>query len=285
VTTFQDVPLGGANVTTNEFSINDIGPLFFETFGIQLIAGRTLTTRDTVSSRPVVVISESVARRFFADRNPLGAQLDVMGTSSEVVGVVKDARYRSLRLPADPMVYRFGVGSSSYAIRTKIDPAALEGSVRRQVRDVAPDAPIASLDPYEADATLVRERIVSALCAWFGAFALVLASIGLYGRLSYAVSERIGEIGVRMALGARQNQVVWSVLRDAVVLTIGGVAVGLPLTLASVRVIRSLLFAVGPTDSAAWVAVLIIAAVSVAAGYVPARRAAGVDPVVALRTD
>jgi predicted permease len=283
VASFQDIPLGGANITTQYFSINDVGPGFFETLGIPLVAGRALTAQDTVRDRPVVVISESVARELFGDRSPLGARLDVFGANSEVVGVVKDARYRSLRLPPDPMVYRMSLGSDSYAIRTRGDPASLIASVRRAVRAVARDVPISSLEISETDATLVRERIVSVLCGWFGAFALVLAGIGLYGRLSYAVSERKGEIGVRMALGARQTQVVWAVLRDAIVLTLIGVAVGLPLAVWSTRLVQRLLFSVRGTAVEGWSAMVVVAVVTLVAGYVPARRAAAVDPVIALR--
>jgi predicted lysophospholipase L1 biosynthesis ABC-type transport system permease subunit len=232
-----------------------------------------------------VVISESVARHLFPDRNPIGARLDVFGTRSEVVGVVKDARYRSLRLPAEPMVYRFSSASDSYAIRTRGDPALLIASVRRAVNSVARDVPISSLEVYDTDAKLVRERIVSVLCAWFGAFALVLASIGLYGRLSFSVSERKGEIGVRMALGARRHQVVFAVLEDAMILTLVGLAVGIPLALWSTRVVKSLLFSVGGTTVEGWVAIVVVPAVTLIAAYLPARRAAGVDPVIALRAN
>ena len=285
VATFQDAPLTGANVTLRDFSINDVSAGFFETFGIPLVAGRTLTEKDTMSNRPVVVISESVVRRLFPDRTPLGARLLVFGTQSEVVGVVKDARYRSLRLPADPMVYRMASGPGTYAIRTRGDPTLLIAPVRREVQAIARDVPIASLEPYNADATLVRERMVSVLCAWFGAFALALVSIGLYGRLSYSVSERRGEIGVRMALGATRQRVVWIVLKDAVGLTLCAIGAGLPLAIWSIRVIQSLLFAVGPTEFEGWAAILVIAGVSLVAGYVPARDAASVDPVIALRSD
>jgi predicted lysophospholipase L1 biosynthesis ABC-type transport system permease subunit len=209
-----------------------------------------------------------------------------MGRDSEVVGVVKDARYRSLRLPAEPMVYQPAFGSGSYAIRTTVDPATLEESVRRELREVARDVPAWSLSRYDGDATLVRERMLSGLCSWFGGFALLIASIGLYGRLSYAVSERTGEIGVRMALGARQSHVLWMVLRDALILTLCGIAIGVPLALASTRVFRSLLFEVRPTDAATFAVIVAgIIGVTTIAACIPARRAAGVDPVIALRTE
>ena len=288
VTTFEDVPLGGANVTTDDFSINSVGPRFFETMGIPLLAGRALNEQDAVEQRPVAVISESVARQFFPDRNPLGEHLDVFGTNREVIGVVKDARYRSLRLPAEPMVYTPAFGSGSYGIRTTVDAASLAGAIRRELREAAPAVLVWALDTLDArvDAKLVKERMVSSLCSWFGGFALLIASIGLYGRLSYAVSERTGEIGVRMALGARQSQVVWMVLRDALILTLGGVAIGVPLSLASTQLFRSLLFGVKATDLATFAVILTgILVVITIAGFIPARRAASVDPVIALRTE
>jgi predicted permease len=288
VTTFDDVPLGGVNVTTDEFSVNSVGPRFFETMGIPLVAGRALNEQDALERRPVAVISESVARKLFPDRNPLGEHLDVFGTDREVIGVVRDARYRSLRLPAEPMVYQPAFGAWSYGIRTKGDPALLAGAVRRELREAARDVPVWSLDTLESrvDATLVNERMVSSLCSWFGGFALLIASIGLYGRLSYAVSERTGEIGVRMALGARQGQVVWMVLRDALILTLAGIGIGVPLALASTQILRSLLFGVRATDGGTFVVIVAgIIGVTSIAGYIPARRAACVDPVIALRTE
>ncbi|MGH9722442.1 MAG: ADOP family duplicated permease, partial [Bryobacteraceae bacterium] len=232
-------PLGGLAITTNDFSINSVGPGFFETMGIPLLAGREVSERDDATAPAVAVISESVARRMFPDRNPLGQRLDAFGTESEVVGVVKDAHYQNLRQPAEPMVYRPYLqtrdGDLTFGIRTNGNPEALISLVRRELREVARDVPISSLSTLEArvDATLVRERMVSNLSALFGGFALLIAAIGLYGRLSYAVAERTGEIGVRMALGARQSWVVWMVLRDALGLTSCGIAIGVPLALAS----------------------------------------------------
>jgi predicted permease len=288
VTTFMDAPLGGSSITTKGFSINQVGAGFFETMGIPLLAGRSLNEQDAVERRPVTVISAMVARQFFSDRNPLGQHLDVFGTDRVVVGVVGDTRYRSLRQSAEPMVYEPVFSPGSYALRTTGDPRALAGFVRRELRDVARDVPVWSLDTLDAlvDGTLVQERMVSGLCGLFGVFALLIASIGLYGRLSYSVAERTGEIGVRMALGARQSSVLWMVLRDALLLTLCGIAIGLPLALASTKLLRTLLFAVTPTDATTLVAIATsIIGVSMIAGYIPARRAASVDPVVALRAE
>jgi predicted permease len=288
VTTFMDAPLGGSSITTKGFSINQVGPGFFDAMGIPLLSGRAMTEQDAVEARPVVVISARVARQFFPDRSPLGQHLDVFGHEREVVGVVGDARYRSLRQPAEPMVYEPEFGPGSYALRTTGDPRALAGFVRRELRDVARDVPVWSLDTLDAlvDGTLVQERMVSSLCGWFGVFALLIASIGLYGRLSYSVAERTGEIGVRMALGAKQSGVLWMVLRDALMLALCGIAIGVPLALASTRLFRTLLFAVAPTDGTTLAAIAAgIIGVTMIAGYIPARRAASVDPVVALRAE
>jgi predicted permease len=288
VTTFMDAPLGGSSITTKGFSINQVGPGFFDAMGIPLVAGRALTEQDAVENQPVAVISARVGRQFFPDRSPLGQHLNVFGTDRVVVGVVGDARYRSLRQPAEPMVYVPEFGPGSYALRTAGDPRAMAGFVRRALHEIARDVPVWSLDTLDAlvDATLVQERMVSGLCGIFGVFALLIASIGLYGRLSYSVAERTGEIGVRMALGARQSSVLWMVLRDALILTLCGIAIGLPLALASTKLLRTLLFAVTPTDATTLVAIAAsIITVSMIAGYIPARRAASVDPVVALRAE
>ena len=288
VTTFMDAPLGGSSITTKGFSINQVGPGFFEAMGIPLLAGRALTEQDAVEGRPVAVISARVARQFFPDRSALGQHLDVFGADKVVVGVVGDARYRSLRQPAEPMVYEPDFSPGSYAIRTAGNPLALAGYARRELRDVARDVPVWSLDTLDAlvDGTLVQERMVSSLCGLFGVFALLIASIGLYGRLSYSVAERTGEIGVRMALGARQSGVVWMVLRDALTLTLCGMAIGLPPALASTKLIRALLFAVTPTDTSTLLAITVtIIGINMIASYIPARRAASVDPVVSLRAE
>src|SRR5262249_47186265 len=142
VTTFMDAPLGGASITTNDFSINNVGPGFFETMGIPLLVGRALDEQDAIEQRPVAVISESVARRFFPDRDPLGQHMDVWGMDGGVVGVVRDALSRSGRQPAEPMVYQPALDSGSYAIRTKTDPKKLAGGVRQDLREAARDVPV-----------------------------------------------------------------------------------------------------------------------------------------------
>lgn len=283
-------PLGGLAITPGSYSINSVGSRFFQTMGIPLLAGREVDERDDASAPAVAVVSESVVRQFFPDGIALGRRMDVFGTECEIVGVVKDAHYQSLRQSADPMVYRpyrqTGDFDLKFGIRTVGDPEALTPLVRRELREVAPDVPIFSLSTLgdAVDSTLVRERMVSSLTVLFGGFALLIASIGLYGRLSYSVAERTGEIGVRMALGARQALVVWMVLKDALRLTLCGIALGVPVALASTRLIASLLFGVQPDDLSTFLMIVAaIVGVTGVAAYMPARRAASVNPLTALR--
>jgi predicted permease len=305
VTMSMDTPLGGVSYTAGaslpgspapqsdafQASVNSVGPRFFETMGIPLLRGRDLEIRDDDRAPQVAVISESVALNLFPGRTALGGRINIGQASMEIVGVVKDTRYQSLREPAQPMVYRpylqmRDVWPGVFGIRTAGDPEMIAGFVRRELHDAAPDVPVFSLSTLESqvDATLVQERMVSTLSAWFGGFALLLASIGLYGRLAYAVVERTREIGIRLALGATRNVVMWAILREVMALVVCGLAIGLPLAIASARAIRSLLYGLAPFDpSTLSVVAVTILGVAALAGFIPARRASRVDPMVALR--
>jgi ABC-type antimicrobial peptide transport system permease subunit len=238
------------------------------------------------------VISASVAKALFPSRSPLGEQITIGGSSMEIVGVAKDTRYQSLRLPAQPMLYRPYLQMPDFweelffGIRTVGDPESIVPAIRRELHETAPNVPVFSLSTLEGqvDATLVQERMVSTLSAWLGVFALLLAAVGLYGRLDYAVVERTREIGIRLALGARRPAVFWTILREVLGLVACGVAIGLPLAMASARAIRSLLYELPPFDPATLTAVIIsIVAAAALAGYIPAHRASRVDPMEALR--
>jgi predicted permease len=306
VTLAMDTPLGGVSYTAGasrrgshdtrsnalETSVDSVGPRFFETMGIPMLMGRDLSTLDNDGGPQVAVISESVAQGLFPGSNPLGEQITIGGSSMEIVGVAKDTRYQSLRLPAQPMVYRPYLQMQDsweelfFGIQTVGDPASIVGAVRRELHDTAPNVPVFALSTLEeqVDATLVQERMVSTLSAWFGVFGLSLAAVGLYGRLDYAVVERTREIGIRLALGAQKPEVFWTVLREVLGLVICGVAIGLPLALASARAIQSLLYGLPPFDPATLTsAVVTIVAVAGMAGYIPAHRASCVDPMEALR--
>lgn len=306
VTLSMDTPLGGTSYTTGaslpgtsgqpsdamQVSVNSVGPRFFETMGIPLFMGRDISPHDDDRGGQVAVISESVARGLFPNRSPLGQRIEIGQSSMEIVGVVKDTRYQSLREAAQPMVYRPYLQMPNtfeelfFGIHTSGDPDRIEGLVRRELHETAPTVPVFSLGTLEerVDATLVRERMASALSAWFGGFALLLAAIGLYGRFAYAVVERTREIGIRLALGATRTVVMATILRQVLVLVLGGIAIGLPLSMASARAIRTLLFGLPPFDP--WTlstVVIVVVGASVLAGFIPAWRAAHVDPMVALR--
>ncbi len=303
VTLSGDTPLGGVSYTAGasvpgstgghmNASVNIVGPHFFETMGIPLLSGRDLNLRDDNHAPQVAVISESVARGLFPGRRPLGQRIQIGDGTMDVVGVVKDTRYNGLREPPTPMVYKPYLQLEDspeelfFGIRTVGNPEAMVSLVRRELHAAAPEVPVFSLTTLDeqVDAGLVRERMVSTLSAWFGAFALLLASIGLYGRLAYAVVERTREIGIRLALGAERSTVLWTILREALALVVCGVLIGLPLAIASTRAIRSLLYGLTPFDSSTLSAVVIaIVAVGAVAGYIPAWRASRVDPMVALR--
>jgi predicted permease len=301
----MDTPLGGVSYTSMasvpgwagaslegmEASVNAVGPRFFETMGIPVLAGRDFTSRDREPGPLIAVISESIASKLFSGRSPLGQHIEI-GGSLEIVGVVKETRYNGLRQRPTPMVYRPYLqmadtwGELFFGIRTVGNPEAMAAVVRRELNEAAPDVPVFSLTTLDAqvDADLVRERMVSTLSAWFGAFALFLASIGLYGSLSYAVAERTRETGIRLALGAGRAVVMWTILREVLEVVVCGVLAGLPVALVSSRAIGSLLYGLQPFDPSIVMAVMItIAGAAVLAGYLPARRASRIDPMAALR--
>jgi predicted permease len=299
----MDTPLGGVSFTAATSalgrpsermaaSVNAVGPQFFETMGIPVLEGRDLDSRDEEAGPRIALISETVAKRLFPNRSPIGQQIDIGGSSMEVVGVVKETRYNGLREPPTPMIYRPYLQMPEtweelfFGIRTGGDPGAVAAAVRRELHEAAPDVPVFSLKTLDelVSAGLVREHIVSTLSACFGGFALLLASIGLYGTLSYTVSQRTRETGIRCALGAGRAAVIWLVVRQVLKAVVLGVLAGLPVSLAAAWAIRSLLYGVAPSDPWILVAVVVaIASVATVAGYFPARRASRIDPMVALR--
>lgn len=301
-----DTPLGGVSYTAYASvpgatarqsermiaSVNAVGPRFFETMGIPLLAGRDFNSRDDDRAPQIAVISERIANTLFPNENALGRRIEIGGSSMEIVGLAKETRYNGLREPPSPMVYRPYLlmphtwEELFFGIRTIGNPQSLMSLVRRELREAAPDVPVFSLTTLDEQvkAGLVRERMVSTLSGWFGVFGLLLASIGLYGRLAYAVAERTREIGIRLALGAQPGTVMRTILREVLKLVLCGVVIGLPLAVASARSMRTLLYGVAPFDPSTLAAVVIvIALVAVVAGYLPARRASRVDPMVALR--
>src|SRR5262245_23146826 len=272
-------------------------PNSFATLGIPFIAGRDFGPQDSRESQEVAVISESVARHFFGAENPIGRRFTPYTDSPpqiEIIGVVRDAKYKSLREPSGPMFYmpyaQFGpaAGSMTLVVRTAGDPAPIAVAAQREARTLDPAMPRYEAETLAAqlDVSLTQERLVATLSSVFGLLALVLVCIGLYGVLAYDVARRTHEIGIRMALGANARQIVRLALGETLWMVGIGVVIGLGAALAATRWGRSLLFGLQPHDPLTiGLAVFVLLAVAAVAGYLPARRASRVDPMVALRHD
>jgi len=274
--------------------VNWVAPKYFETFGTPLIAGRDLAFEDDGRAR-VAIINRAAEKHYFGDDSAIGHRFTLEGQNYhyDVVGVVGDAKYLTLHEQAPPTVYlNVFQGSRMVAnrlsIRTTVGPAAVAGDARRAASEMFKDDSVTSVTTLEdqVDAEIVPERMVAVLSAMFGALGAALAGLGLYGLLAYTVTRRTNEIGVRMALGARTGSVIAMVLKSALALVIGGLAVGIPLALAGRRVIEGLVANVAVDSAipigASAAAMILIGLIS---AFVPARRAAMVDPTVALRQD
>ena len=276
---------------------NVVTPDYFETLGVALLRGRHFSASDSASSRKVAIINQATARRYFSERDPLGRTFAFGITPEEVVtivGIAQDARQRNLRDPAPEMVYtpltqlhepKTGL---TVEIRTAQNPSALTAAIREDVRALSPDMVVSYVRTMQQqiDASLVRESVLARLAAGFGFLALVVTCVGLYGSLSYDVARRRREIGIRMALGAARREVLWQVLRQTLVLSTTGVAIGLAAAVATTHVVSSLLFELSARDPLTLVvASAVLLTTSLVAGYLPARRAATVDPMVVLRAE
>jgi predicted permease len=276
---------------------NAVGADYFKVLSIPLIAGRDITDGDSAAAPKVVVINKTFADRYLPNQNPLGHRVafsDAAATPQyAIVGVAADSKYTSIEETARPMAYfpyvqQGNVGPMSIELRTQGNPAALLPEVREAVRTVAPDVPLLHPTTQRAqfDETINQERLIARLALFFGSLAVVLVATGLYGTLAYRVNRRTSEIGVRMALGAQRSQVLWMVLRESLVVCLVGVAVGLPAAYACTRLLRSMLYGLQPNDPLSFGAALAgIIIVSLLASMIPARRAASVDPMIALRNE
>jgi len=286
-------------LNSNGFA-NVISPGWFSTFGTPVIAGRDFNDRDRTGSVPVTIVNEALAREFLNDANPLGHTVTIVGgplPQMEIVGVVADAVYLSLRQPAPPTIYmplaQFPrppamLASVSLSVRSSsASPVALTKSVAAAIGGVNPDLAL-TFRPLldQVNASLTQERVVAMLSAFFGALALLLAGLGLYGVTSYSVSRRQAEIGIRMALGAQRSQVMRLVFRQSIALIGVGLVLGLTGAAAVTRYVQGMLFGLTPLDPATFIAVpLLMIVVATLAVYLPARRATKVDPMVALRCE
>ena len=275
--------------------MNRVGPGFFDTLGLPIIAGRGLGLQDGPGAAPTAVINEAAVRRFFDGANPLGRTIVMAGSepiSLDVVGVVRDAKYSSVKEPVAPTIYlpyyqSTGLGAMHVAVRSHDGIAAMP-AVRAALAEVDRDVPITAVktQAQQIDETLGSERALTTLLVFFGLFALLLACIGLHGVTAYSVARRTSEIGIRLALGAQRSAVQWMILRQVVWLAIAGLAIGIPAALFGSRAVRSFLYGVEPADPWSVTAGAgILLAVALFAGFIPARRASRLDPLVGLRRE
>jgi predicted permease len=291
---------GGQNPSSGdpEVYFNWITPGYFSTMRTPLLAGRTFDANDTLSSPPVAVVNETMAQHFFPNANPIGKYFRIGDPPKadaqplQIVGIVKDSRYESsLREPAPPFAYfpaaqvKSLPNSSNFELRTAVDPNFVIPSVRDAMAGVNKAASLQFVTlERQVDDTLVQERLLATLSAFFGGLALLLTAIGLYGVMAYVVSQRTHEIGIRMALGANSSSVLRLVMGDVAALLAAGVAAGALASYWATRLTQQFLFGVQARD--AWtvgLAVGALFAVALFASYLPARRAMRVDPMIALR--
>jgi predicted permease len=287
----ETLPLGDRLVM-----LNVISPGWLATYGTKLIAGRDFAQTDGPTTPSVALVNEAFARRFWKDASPVGRTVGVGGPGSktrlEVIGVVEDAVYRSVRDPAPPTLYTSTLQRTAARPWTRLSilptidsPALLRRSIEAAIREVDPALSL-EFNPLaeQVAAAMSRERLVATIAGAFGALALLLACVGLYGITAYAVSKRRAEIGVRLALGAARSNVIGMVMRGLTWPLVGGITVGAVLSVWLAQFIGSLTWGVHARDPVIFVAAaMILATVGALAGWLPARRASRIDPVAALR--
>jgi predicted permease len=280
-------------------SLSRVGPDYFRTLEIPLLAGRDFDARDRIGRPKVAIVNEAFARKFLNGANPVGRRFWIEAspgspdTPYDIVGLVRDTKYGDLREEFRSIAYYAaaqdsGAGPGAQVlIRSRVPEAEMVAAVNNVLNEINPAITV-SFQGFKPmiEATILRERLMATLSGFFGLLALLLACIGLYGILSYGVASRTNEIGIRMALGAQRRAVFWLILREALWLVIAGVAVGLPMIFAVTRLASTLLFGLTPTDPVSLLlAALLMLAVAMVAGYLPSRRATRVDPMAALRCE
>jgi putative ABC transport system permease protein len=277
-----------------------VGANYFETVGVQLVAGRKFTSTDDQDHPGVAVLNESFVKHYFPNEKALGQRLrpsppariwkNQRLTSFEIVGIVRDVKLAGLEAPSEPAYYlpaaQAPLQDMTLLVRTTTDPLSVVGAVRGAVLSIDPNQPISNVSTLEkvVDESVAQRRLNMLLMGLFGALAMLLSAVGIYGLLSHAVTQRTQEMGIRMALGAQVSDVLKLVLKQGMMLALIGEAIGLVGALALTRLIRGLLFGVTPNDVTTFVVVAgVLGIVALLACYLPARRATKVDPLIALR--
>jgi predicted permease len=277
-----------------------VGSTFFETMEIPIVAGRAIDKRDVDGAPVAAVVNQVFAEKYFRGQNPVGRHFTLGGKANgadiEIVGVARTARYSSLKREIPPVTYIAWIQAPKsrqlremvFELRATGNPLALANTVRQIVHQIGPQVPVADMTTQSRriDQTILQERTFAQLCACFGGLALLMACVGLYGTMAYAVARRTGEIGIRMALGATRRRVVWMILSEVVTLCAFGLLIGLGAAYQTTTFLKSFLFGVKPNDPLAiGASVAILIACAALAGYLPAVRASRIDPMAALRDE
>jgi macrolide transport system ATP-binding/permease protein len=305
----RSLSLSIAGAPAHGARVLSVGPEFFTTMGIRIVQGRGIDERDSPGGPAVAVVSELFARTFLSGQSAVGHRLTLdlpvtvlAGAPAvggpmdlEIVGVAATARYGDLRDRTPPVVYLpYGqivfppIAQMTFALRTPVDPLSYVAAVRQTVREADPQLPVTNVrtQAVEIDRTINQEILFARLCSAFAILALLIACVGLYGTLAYAVARRTNEIGLRMALGASGAGVQWMVLREICVLAAIGLTISVPTALAASRLVQDFLFDVAPNDPYTFAgAALVLTIAAMVAGYGPARRASRISPMTALRAD
>jgi len=293
--TAQGVPR--TEETAHHVLFNNVGPGFFQTLGLSLRSGRNFNAQDTLTSPKVAVINETMQRVFFPGQSAIGHHFGMDEDPAhsgeiEIIGVVKDAKYVGLgerqRMAAYQPYTQQVQNFSNFSVRYTGDKTPIIAAIRRSLAEINPNILIPSVYSLEDQVagSIATQSLIAKLSAFFGILAVFLACLGIYGLMSYSVLRRTNEIGIRLALGAQTPTLLWMILRESIILLAIGLAAGLPIAYASTGILTKLLYQLSPTDPATFVACAVIVAVmTVAAAWLPARRATKVDPMVALRCD
>ena len=290
---FRSDNSGPVAETDESVSANVIGPKYFQTMGIGLLQGRDFNAQDTEDHPPVVIVNEAFVQRHFPNEDALGKRLSFNGPRGpwrEIVGVVRTSKYRSLGEAPTPLAYvalqqNHETGMVLH-VRTRVDPSSVAGAIRNEVQSLEKNLPLGNPELMSDRVTnsLYAARMGAILLAVFGGLALLLASIGLYGVMSFAVARRTRELGIRVALGAQPGDVFRLVLLQGMALVIAGLVIGISVALAVTRLLASFLYGVSTMDALTFTAIpALLTAVALLACYLPARRATKVEPLVALR--
>jgi predicted permease len=289
------VPRQGEDLTPVD--IEPVGPHYFRTMETPLLQGREFTAADRAGSPKVAIVNESTARHFFGNANPIGRFVSIPAYRADaswlqIVGEVRDIKVHDLRESSTLMLYvpmfQAPEGGVTFEVRTAMDPAYAETAVVAAVRAIDGRLPVYSIKSLgsQLDGSLVEERLVASLSSLFGILALLLTCVGLYGLMAYTVNRRTGEIGIRMALGAERERIARMIMRETLLLVLTGLAIGIPAALLAARLLSSQLFGLNSSDPTTFVAACVaMTAVTLMASYLPARRAASVDPMKALRSE